>query len=519
MLDATLTAQLKQYLEMLREPIELAASLDDSPKSNELRTLLDEIAALSDKVTVVEEANERTPSFVIRRVGTDVQVRFAGIPLGHEFTSLVLALLQVGGHPVKLDQDTIDAIKALPPREFTTYMSLTCQNCPTVVQALNTMSVINPGIKHTTVEGSLFQDEIKELNILSVPTVYSEGEPFASGRMDVDDFLAKLDDGAAERVAADLDARAPYDVLIIGGGAAGATSAIYTARKSFRTAVVAERFGGQMLDTMSIENFTSVPETNGPKLSAEMEQHVAQHEEVDIIKGVRAKELHPRGGDGMFTVAFEGGGTLKGKNVIIATGARWRTTGVPGEEEYRNRGVTFCPHCDAPLFKGKPVAVIGGGNSGIEAAIDLAAVASHVTVVEFLDQLKADDVLQKTLHSLKNVTVITSAQTSEVVGDGSQVTELKYIDRNSGETKSVDVNGVFVQIGLLPNTEWLGDVVAMNERKEIIVDERGTTSVPGVFAAGDCTHTAYKQIVVAVGMGATAALGVFDHSIRQDQDA
>lgn len=514
MLDATLTAQLKQYLELLREPIELAASLDDSAKSRETRELLDEIAALSPRVTVTEQADARTPSFLIRRVGTDIGVRFAGLPLGHEFTSLVLALLQVGGHPVKVDDATAAAVKALPPREFTTYMSLTCQNCPTVVQALNAMAVLNPGIKHTVVEGGVFQDEIKARNILAVPTVYSEGEPFASGRMDIPDFIAKLDVGAEARLADDMNARDPYEVLVVGGGPAGATASIYAARKGIRTAVAAETFGGQVLDTMSIENFVTVPHTEGPKFAAQLEQHVAQHEDVDIIKGVRATALRPAGADGLFTVEFEGGGTLKGRSVIVSTGARWRTMGVPGEDEYRNKGVTFCPHCDGPLFKGKRVAVIGGGNSGIEAAIDLAGIVGHVTVLEFTDRLAADDVLVAKLASLPNVEVIKNAATTEVLGDGAQVTGLAYTDRTTGASRSLEVNGVFVQIGLLPNTDWLGDALKLNDRKEVVIDARGATSMRGVFAAGDCTDVAYKQILIAMGAGATASLSSFDHLIR-----
>lgn len=514
MLDAKLTAQLQQYLGMLRVPVELAASLDDSPKSRDTRELLGEIAALSDKITVTAEANERTPSFAIRRVGTDVAVRFAGLPLGHEFTSLVLALLQVGGHPVKVDDATAAAIRALPPREFTTYMSLTCQNCPTVVQALNAMSVINPGIRHTAVEGGTFPDEVKANNILAVPTVYSEGQPFASGRMDIPEFVAMLDAGAATRRADELSEKDPFEVLIVGGGPAGATAAIYTARKGIRTAVAAERFGGQVLDTLAIENFASIPYTEGPKLAASLEDHVARHEDVDIIKGVRATRLLPAGPDGLFTVEFDGGGTLKGRSVIVSTGARWRTMGVPGEEEYRNKGVTFCPHCDGPLFKGKRVAVIGGGNSGIEAAIDLAGVVGHVTVVEFLDVLRADEVLVEKLRGLPNVDIIMSALTTEVLGDGTRVTGLTYTDRVSGESRRLDLDGIFVQIGLLPNTEWLGDAVRVTQRREVEIDGRGATSVPGVFAAGDCTNVPFKQILIAMGAGATAALGAFDHMIR-----
>ena len=514
MLDAALTAQLKQYLELLRVPIELAASLDDSPKSRETRELLDEIAALSGKVTVTREANPRTPSFAIRRVGSDVQVRFAGLPLGHEFTSLVLALLQVGGHPVKVDDETAAAIRALPPREFTTYMSLSCQNCPTVVQALNAMSVLNPGIRHTSVEGGVFRGEVEALNILAVPTIYSEGELFGSGRLDIPDLLARLDAGAAARQADQLDAREPFGVLVVGGGPAGATASIYTARKGIRTAVAAERFGGQVLDTLAIENFASIPYTEGPKLAAALEDHVTRHEEVDVIKGVRATRLLPAGSDGLFTVEFAGGGSLRGRSVILSTGARWRTMGVPGEDAYRNKGVTFCPHCDGPLFKGKRVAVIGGGNSGIEAAIDLAGIVGHVTVLEFLDVLRADEVLVEKLRSMPNVDIVLSARTTEVVGDGTQVTALAYEDRLTGEARSLDVDGIFVQIGLLPNTEWLGDIVDLTDRGEVIIDTHGATSRPGVYAAGDCTNVPFKQILIAMGAGATAALGAFDHSMR-----
>lgn len=514
MLDATLTAQLKQYLEMLREPIELAASLDDSPKSRETRELLGEIAALSDKITVTDEPNERTPSFAIRRVGTDIGVRFAGVPLGHEFTSLVLALLQVGGHPVKVDDATAAAVRALPGGEFVTYMSLTCQNCPTVVQALNAMSVLNPKIRHVAVEGGAFPDEVTARNILAVPTIYKDGAEFGQGRMDIDEFVARLDAGAASRKAAELNGKDPFEVLIVGSGPSGATAAIYTARKGIRTGLAAERFGGQVLDTMAIENFASVPYTEGPKLAASLEDHVARHADVDIMKGVTATKLHPAGEDGLFTVDFEGGGSLKGKSVIISTGARWRTMGVPGEAEYRNKGVTFCPHCDGPLFKGKRVAVIGGGNSGIEAAIDLAGVVGHVTVVEFLDVLRADEVLVEKLKGMPNVDIVMSAQTTEVLGDGTQVTGLVYTDRTTGQTHTLELNGIFVQIGLLPNTEWLGDAVKLTNRKEIEIDARGATSLPGVYAAGDCTNVPFKQILIAMGSGATAALGAFDHLIR-----
>ncbi len=513
MLDANAIAQLKKYLELVSLPIELAASLDDSSASARTRELLGEIAALSPLVSIVEEPDTRTPSFAIRRAGTDVSVRFAGLPMGHEFASLVLALVQVGGHQPRLDEETIAAIKALKGGEFVTYMSLTCQNCPTVVQALNTMSIINPMIRHVAVEGGTFKEEVEARGIRAVPTIYRDGELFGQGRMDVADFIARLDEGASARIAESLDAKEPFDVLVVGGGPAGATAAIYAARKALRTGLLATRFGGQVLDTMAIENFISVPHTEGPRLGAALEEHVRSHE-VDITTGVKASSLTPAGEDGLITVEVEGGGTLRSRSVVLATGAHYRTMGVPGEQEYRNKGVTFCPHCDGPLFKGKPVAVIGGGNSGIEAAIDLAGVASHVTVVEFLDTLKADAVLVDKLRSLPNVDILTSTRVVEVVGDGSQVTGLEVEDRSSGEVRHLSLEGVFVQIGLLPDTSWLDGVIDRNRSGEIMTDARGATSLPGVFAAGDCADTPYKQIVISLGSGATAALSAFDHLIR-----
>lgn len=535
-LDAALAGQVKTLLGNLTQPIQLVSSLDERPKSGELADLLDEIESMSDQVTHVRDdeaaTDGRKPSFAIRRVdasgqpvqvnGEPVQVRFGGIPLGHEFSSLVLALLQVGGHPIKESADVLARITALPgTHRVETYMSLTCQNCPTVVQAFNAISVTNPRIEHIAIEGSLFQDEIDERQIMAVPTVYVDGELWGSGRMEIEEILDKLDtsEDSAERKAAELDSHEPYDVLVVGGGPAGATAAVYAARKGIRTGIAAERFGGQVLDTNAIENLTSVLYTEGPKLAADLEEQVHKYD-VEIVKSVAAQAITP-GTDGQpTTVEFQGGGQLKGKTVILATGARWRTMGVPGEEEYRNKGVTFCPHCDGPLFKGKRIAVVGGGNSGIEAAIDLAGVVDHVTVLEFLDTLKADAVLIRKLHSLPNVDVIMSAATKEVVGDGAHVTGLRYEDRTTGEVHDLDVAGIFVQIGLLPNTEWLrGSAVELSDRGEIVVDEHGRTSVPGVFAAGDCTTTPFKQIVVAFGAGSTAALSAFDHLIRTSAPA
>ncbi|WP_299453545.1 alkyl hydroperoxide reductase subunit F [uncultured Pigmentiphaga sp.] len=519
MLDANLKNQLQAYLEKITQPIEIVASIDDGEKSRELAELLKEIAGLSNRITLIErrDDDERKPSFSINRPGEDIGIRFAAIPLGHEFTSLVLALLQVGGHPVKLDADVIEQIKGLDGDfSFETYVSLSCQNCPEVVQSLNVMALLNPRIRHVTIDGALFQDEVEKRQVMAVPTIFLNGEVFGQGRMGVEELLAKLDSNAGQREAEKLNARAPYDVLIVGGGPAGAAAAIYAARKGIRTGIVAERFGGQVLDTLAIENFISVKETEGPKFASALEEHVKAYD-VDIMNAQRAEALLP--GDKQIEVKLANGAVLKSRSVILATGARWREVNVPGEREYRNRGVAYCPHCDGPLFKGKRVAVIGGGNSGVEAAIDLAGIVEHVTLLEFAGELRADAVLQRKLHSLPNVKVITQAQTTEITGDGQKVNGLTYKDRQSGELQHIELEGVFVQIGLVPNTEWLKGTVALSKHGEIEIDAKGQTSVPGVFAAGDVTTVPYKQIIIATGEGAKAALSAFDYLIRSSVEA
>lgn len=516
MLDATLTAQLKAYLERVREPFEMVASLDDSQNARDMRELLEEIAALSPLISLRTDGQDaRRPSFSLQRTGTQMSLRFAAIPLGHEFTSLVLALLWVGGHPPKAEPEAIEQIKALDgDYRFEVYMSLTCHNCPDVVQALNLMAVLNPKVQVVTIDGGLFQKEVDEREIMAVPSVYLNGQPFASGRMTVEEIVAKLDTNAASRDAAKLDAREPYDVLVIGGGPAGAAAAVYAARKGIRTGVAAERFGGQVNDTLAIENYISVLETDGPKFATSLEQHVKAYN-VDVINLQRAEKLvPPTAPGGLVEVQFASGGSLKSKTVILSTGARWRNVNVPGEQEYKNKGVAYCPHCDGPLFKGKRVAVIGGGNSGVEAAIDLAGVVAHVTLFEFADKLRADAVLVNKLNSLPNVVVHTNAQTTEITGDGQKVNGLTYTDRASGESRHVELEGVFVQIGLVPNTEWLKGTLELTRFGEIVVDPKGATSVPGVFAAGDVTTVPFKQIIIAAGDGAKAALGAFDHLMR-----
>ncbi|HDS1816377.1 TPA: alkyl hydroperoxide reductase subunit F [Pseudomonas putida] len=520
MLDATLKSQLKTYLERVTQPIEIVASLDDGAKSHELYDLLVEIAGLSNLITLrADGADARRPSFSLNRPGGDISLRFAGIPMGHEFTSLVLALLQVGGHPSKASAEVIEQIQGLEGEfTFETYFSLSCQNCPDVVQALNLMAVLNPNVRHVAIDGALFQDEVEARKIMAVPSVYLNGEVFGQGRMGLEEILGKIDTSAGTRQAEKINAKDAFDVLVVGGGPAGAAAAIYAARKGIRTAVAAERFGGQVLDTLAIENFISVQETEGPKLATALEEHVKQYD-VDIMNLQRGEALIPATDGGLHEVRLAGGASLKAKTVILATGARWREMNVPGEQEYRGRGVAYCPHCDGPLFKGKRVAVIGGGNSGVEAAIDLAGIVAQVTLIEFDSQLRADAVLQRKLHSLPNVKVITSALTTEVLGNGEKVSGLRYKDRTTDELHDLALEGIFVQIGLLPNTDWLKGTVELSPRGEIIVDAKGATNIPGVFAAGDVTTVPYKQIVIAVGEGAKASLAAFDHLIRTSAPA
>ncbi|MBO9688886.1 alkyl hydroperoxide reductase subunit F [Roseateles chitosanitabidus] len=516
MLDDNLKAQLKAYLERVTLPFEIEASLSDSESSAELKQLLQDIAAMSDKITLSLDGNDaRKPSFSLKRTGSEQSLRFAGIPLGHEFTSLVLALLWTGGHPPKTEQATIDQIKGLDGDYlFEVYMSLSCHNCPDVVQALSLMSVLNPRVKTVIVDGALFQDEVNAREIMAVPTIYLNGQEFGSGRMTVEEIAAKLDTNAAAKDAAKLSAKEPYDVLVVGGGPAGAAAAVYAARKGIRTGVAAERFGGQVNDTLAIENYISVLSTDGPKFSMALESHVKDYG-VDVMNLQRADKLIPATTPGgLVEIQLANGGVLKSKTVILSTGARWRNVNVPGEQEYKNKGVAYCPHCDGPLFKGKRVAVIGGGNSGVEAAIDLAGLVAHVTLIEFGDQLRADAVLVRKLESLANVTIVKSAQTTEFTGAGGKLNGLNYTDRVSGEAKRIELEGVFVQIGLVPNTEWLRGTLELSKHGEIIVDAKGQTSLPGVFAAGDATTVPYKQIIIAAGDGAKAALSAFDHLIR-----
>jgi alkyl hydroperoxide reductase subunit F len=513
MLDANTKDQVRAYLERLERPIELVAALDDGRSAQEMRALLEDLAGLSDKITVrFDGQDERRPSFSVAAAGAAPRIRFAGIPMGHEFTSLILALLQSGGYPPKVEAETIARIKGLSGIfAFETYVSLDCHNCPDVIQALNLMAALNPGITNTMIDGSLFRAEVEAKNVLAVPMVFLNGEHFGQGRTSLEEILAKLDTGASSDMATKLDAKDAFDVLVVGGGPAGSAAAIYAARKGIRTGVIAERFGGQVLDTLAIENFISVQHTEGPRLANALEQHVKEYG-VDIMNMQRAEALIP--GEKLHEIKLAGGGSLKAKTVILATGARWREMNVPGENAYRGKGVAYCPHCDGPLFKGKRVAVIGGGNSGVEAAIDLAGIVAHVTLIEFDSKLRADAVLQDKLKSLPNVKIIMSALSTEVLGDGNKVTGITYQDRVTNEAHQIELEGIFVQIGLLPNTDWLKGTLNLSARGEIEIDARCQTSVPGIYAAGDATTVPYKQIIIAMGEGAKASLSAFDHLIR-----
>lgn len=509
MLNAELKTQLDQYLKMMEGDVLLKVSAGSDETSRKMVELVNELASMSPHIKIEKTELERTPSFSVNRPDEDTGVTFAGIPLGHEFTSLVLALLQVSGRAPKEDEEVLEQVKNLEGEyHFESYISLSCQNCPVVVQALNLMSVLNPNITHTMIDGAVFKDEAESKQVMAVPTVFLNGESFGSGRMSLEEILAKLGSGPD---ASEFEDKDPFDVLVVGGGPAGASAAIYAARKGLRTGIVAERFGGQVNDTAGIENFISVKKTEGPEFVANLKEHVNDYD-IDVMNLQQANGLEKKD---LIEIELENGAVLEGKSVILATGARWRQLGVPGEEEFRNKGVAYCPHCDGPIFEGKHVAVIGGGNSGVEAAIDLAGIVKHVTVFEYGAELNADSVLQDRLRSLPNVTVLTNAQTKEITGTDS-VNGITYIDRETEEEKHVELAGVFVQIGLIPNTDWLGESVKRNKFGEIEVNRDGETNVPGVFAAGDCTDERNKQIIISMGAGANASLNAFNYLIRNE---
>lgn len=509
-LEENIITSLKQYLQLLDGPVIFRVSVGPDATSQKMLNLLNEIASLSPLLSVEMVLLDRTPSFEVSSPNDVNGIYFAGIPLGHEFTSLIMAILQVSGRKPKISDEQIQQIKRLEGIfHFETYISLSCHNCPEVVQALNIMSVLNRNITHTMIDGAVFQNEVDEKQIMAVPTMFLNGKPFGNGRMLLEEILDKLDEKSSEKSAAEINNKGDFDVLIIGGGPAGASAAIYAARKGIKTGIISEKFGGQVMDTLGVENFISVKTIEGPKLVQSFEEHVKEYD-VDIMNFQKVTKISKTD---KVLVHLENGAEIISKTVIIATGAKWRELNVPGEKEFKNKGVAYCPHCDGPLFKGKRVAVIGGGNSGVEAAIDLAGVVQYVTLIEFGHELKADAVLQKRLHSLPNVTVITGAQTTEIVGTN-KVNGLKYKKRNDGSNHKVDLEGVFIQIGLVPNTDFVKGFLDTNKFGEILVDSHGATNVPSVFAAGDCTAIPYKQIIIAMGAGANASLGAFDYLMR-----
>lgn len=514
MLENNLKQQLAQYLDMLKTEVTIGLSVSQDESSKKVKEFVEEVAELSDKIKVEEKELTYTPSFEIKGDFDHGRIVFAGVPLGHEFASFALAMLQAGGIEPKVDEATKKRIESIEASDFETIVSLSCHNCPDVVQALNIMAILNPNVNHTMIEGSMFQDIAEDRDVLAVPAIFKDGQFFEGGKQTMDTLLDKI---AGGKSADDFADKAAFDVLIIGGGPAAATAAVYAARKGVSTGLVASDFGGQVVETLGIENIPGFKYTEGPSFMGQMEEQVTALG-VDIMTGTLAQNIKESENSSqdlrLIEVELDNGAKLEARSVVIATGARWRLLGIPGEIEFRNKGVAYCTHCDGPLFKGKKIAVIGGGNSGIESAIDLAAMVEYVTVIEFLPELKADQVLQDKLASLGNVEVIKNAQTTGLYGEN-KLQRLEYLDRETNEEHAIDVEGCFIQVGLVPNTDWLKESdVELTDRGEIIVNPDGSTSLESVYAAGDATNSLFKQIVIAAGSGATAALGAFNYLMR-----
>lgn len=504
-LDETIKLQLKEYLSLLEDEVVIKKYTGTDEVSLQMDELLEELNKLSSKIHIEEEVLNRMPSFKLTKRDTDSGITFAGVPLGHEFSSLVLALLQVSGRPPKMEQEVVDRIKLIKRElSFETYISLSCHNCPDVVQALNMMSILNPHIQHTMIDGNVFRKEVEDKEIMAVPSIYLNGEYFNSGRITLEDVLQQLgiEDARPQHLVEQV-----FDSVVVGAGPGGCSAAIYMARKGLKTALIAKHFGGQVTETLSIENLISLKYIEGPNLGRNLEEHVKQYD-IEVISNQLVTQLGKV--EDRFEVVLENRLKLKAKAVILATGAKWRNLNVPGEVEFKNKGVAYCPHCDGPLYKGKKVAVVGGGNSGVEAAIDLSQIAEHVYLLEFMPQLKADEILQSKLKALNNVTILTHVKVQEIKGK-TKVEEIMYQDTVTEEIQSISLEGVFIQIGLSPNTDWLKGQVSCNKIGEIIVDRKGRTNLEGIFAAGDCTDSPYKQIIIAMGSGATAALSAFDY--------
>jgi alkyl hydroperoxide reductase subunit F len=510
MLDNNLIEQLKTVFGKLENNVELVYKRSAHSSQNELIEMLTDVASTSDKITLsqIDEVADY-PQFFLKYNNIPNGVQFFGIPNGHEFSSLIIAILNSDGKGKIPDESILNRIKNLKGSiSLRTIISLTCENCPDVVQSLNLMAIINPNFKHTMVDGAFIQDEITKLGIQGVPSVMNNDKLLSSGKISFIDLLGKLEAefGSEANVSAESLDLGIYDVVVIGGGPAGASSAIYSARKGLKTAIIAERMGGQVQDTKGIENLISVKYTEGPELAAKLGAHMDEY----AIKKLEHRRVKNIENDELKTINLESGEFLKTKSIIVATGAKWRELGIPGEKEYIGRGVAFCPHCDGPYYKGKKVAVVGGGNSGVEAAIDLAGIVREVVLFEYMDTLKADKVLVDKLKSLPNVSIITSAKTDQIIGDGQKVNAIEYIDRNSNERMKLDLDGIFIQIGLLPNSNFIKDIVEVTKFGEIVIDNKGRTSEKGIYAAGDVTTVPYKQIIISMGEGAKAALAAFE---------
>lgn len=525
MLDAQMKDQLRGLFSPIENEVSLVAKKSPHKAQGELLEMLGEIASLSEKIKLVQsEEDSLIPSFHLAVAGKPIGIVFSGIPGGHEFSSLILAILNAAGKGKNPDAMTTARIRNIKgPIRLKTYISLTCETCPDVVQALNQMALVHPDFEHEMIDGSFVPQQIESLGIQGVPSIIADSKLLHSGRISFLDLIVKLEAFfgtiAANTSSANIDLGA-FEVVVIGGGPAGTSAAIYSARKGLKTALLAERFGGQVQDTKGIENLISIPYTEGPELAAHLREHLTAYPvtlfeqrrvaKVDIkldtneLAGKPISKMAPK------KIHLEGGEFLTAESIVVTTGAKWRELGVPGEKEYLGRGVAFCPHCDGPFYQGKKVAVIGGGNSGVEAAIDLAGIVKEVVLFEFMDQLKADQVLVNKLKSFANTSIITSAKTKQVHGNGQKVTSLEYEDRKTGQTHKLELDGIFVQIGLLPNSGFLKGQIELTKFGEIVIDNKGRTSIPGIYAAGDVTTTPYKQIIIAMGEGAKAALAAFE---------
>ena len=513
MLDAV-----RQYFAALTRDITLVLATGDHAKRDELKTFLAQIVATAPRLSLTEAADPALTSpvsFKILADGADTGIIFSGIPGGHEFSSLILAILQAGGSALKLDDSIQALIRAVrQPLQFVTYVSLSCRNCPDVVQTLNQFALLNPAISNEMIDGGLFQEQIEAKNIQGVPAVYLNGEPFANGKIDTARLIEKLLERYPDlaSAAAPAEALPLQDVVVIGGGPAGSSAAIYAARKGLNVTIVADRIGGQVKDTMDIENLISVPKTTGPELAGKLHIHLKAYP-ITIRENLRVQSVEK--GSATHKVVLNTGEVIETRTLIVASGAKWRELGIPGEKENIGNGVAFCPHCDGPFFKDKDIAVIGGGNSGVEAALDLAGIVKSVTVLEFMPALKADQVLVEQLGKRDNIRVITNAAAQAIDSEGGKVSRLRYTDRATDTAQELPLQGIFVQIGLAPNSDFLGDAVERTRFGEIVINAKGETSTPGIFAAGDVTTVPYKQIIVAMGEGAKAALSAFDYLLRQ----